>query len=141
MSFWKLLGRSYVQSSFSTHVRHIENITLKCTLQLMILGTWFNTRANSLIKSWVNIMNQKLTKVPEKFTVAQKSEPALWRKLHEYITFYLFLNTSHKILKYFFSQTNSVFKFQLVLVVILDNFCHNLFTFLPFGYYLTFNSS
>ena len=86
-------------------------------------------------------MNQKLTKVPEKFTVAQKSERALWRKLHEYITFYLFLNTSFKILKYFFSQTNLVFKFQLVLVVILDNFCHNLFTFLPFGYYLTFNSS
>ena len=42
--------------------------------QLKILRTWIKTRAKSLLKTWVNIIKQKSTKVPGKLSVAQKSE-------------------------------------------------------------------
>ena len=46
--FWKLPYHSYVQSSVSTVTRRIENSILKDSLQLEILRTWINIRANSL---------------------------------------------------------------------------------------------
>ena len=54
--FWKILDNSYHKSSFSTVTKYIDNIILKETLQLQILWTWLNIRANSFIKTWVNIM-------------------------------------------------------------------------------------
>ena len=35
-------------------------------------------------------------------------------------------------IRYFFFQTNLVFKFNSVIIGKFDKFCHNLFTFLPF---------
>ena len=42
---------------------------------------------------------------------------------------------------YFFSQTNLVFKFNLVLIGVLDTFRRNLFFYLPFDYHLLFHWS
>ena len=61
-----------------------------------------------LILSWVNFMKWKCSKVPWKWSVAQKSEPVLWRTLHQ--------NISLIILLLFASQTKLVFKFNLVLI-------------------------
>ena len=103
--FWKLLGFSYVQSSFSKITRHIENGIWK------ILYKWIVYRYGStytLILSWVNIMKLKWAKIPWKLSVAQKSEPVLWRTLHQDISL---------ITVFFFaSQINPVFKFNLVLI-------------------------
>ena len=43
---------------FQQCTKHIDNI-LKGTLQLEILQTWINVRANSFIKTSVNIMKWK----------------------------------------------------------------------------------
>ena len=57
--FWKLLDHSYIQSSFSAITRHINNNVLKDTLQLRILRTWINIRANSFTNK-----NDQLHKIP-----------------------------------------------------------------------------
>ena len=81
VEFWKLLGYSYAQSSFSTIRKHIEHSILKHTQQLNNFQTWINICAKSLIKNSVNMMKQKLMEVPGKRWVAQKSKRALWRTL------------------------------------------------------------
>ena len=68
--FWKLLDYSYVQSSFSAIMRHIDNSSLKYPLQLKIL--WINIRVNSFIKTWESIVKWKSKKLPGKLWVAQK---------------------------------------------------------------------
>ena len=68
--FWKLLDYSYVQSSFSAIMRHIDNSSLKYPLQLKIL--WINIRVNSFIKTWESIVKWKSKKLPRKLWVAQK---------------------------------------------------------------------
>ena len=70
--FWKLLDRNYIQSSFSAIARHIENRILKDALQLKVLRTWIKIRANSFIRTWVNIMKQNSTKVSWKLQLAKK---------------------------------------------------------------------
>ena len=40
------------------------------------------------------------------------------------------------VIHVFFSQTNVVFKSTPLFIGILDSFCHSLFTFLPFDFYL-----
>ena len=40
------------------------------------------------------------------------------------------------VIRLFFSQTNLVFKSNPLFIDILDSFCHSLFTFLPFDFYL-----
>ena len=74
---WKLLDICYVQSSFSTFTRHIDNGNLKDTLQLKISQRWIC--ANSFL---VNIMKRKWTKGPGKLSVVQNSEPLLCRAFH-----------------------------------------------------------
>ena len=59
----KLIDHIYVQCSFSRIATHIENSTLKEILQLKILWTWIKIRVNTFIKTLVNIMKQKSTKV------------------------------------------------------------------------------
>ena len=39
------------------------------------------------------------------------------------------------VIRFFFSQTNLVFKSNPVFIDVLDSFCHSLFTFLPFNFY------
>ena len=68
--FWKLLDYSYIQSSFSAIMRHIDNSSLKYPLQLKIL--WINIRVNSFIKTWESIVKWKSKKLPGKLWVAQK---------------------------------------------------------------------
>ena len=80
---WKLLNYSYAQSSVSTTSRNTDNSILKYTLQLKILWIWIKIRPNSFIKTWVNVIKQKSTKVPEKLPVAQKSKPELQRTSHQ----------------------------------------------------------
>ena len=75
--FCKLLDRRYVQSSFSTIMRHIENIILKDTLQLKTLWTRIKIRSSSFITASVNMIKGKPVKVPGKLSVAQKFESAL----------------------------------------------------------------
>ena len=61
VTFLKLLDPSYVQSSFSLIMKHVENSILN-TLQLNILRTWINFCAKSFIETLVN-MKQKSMKV------------------------------------------------------------------------------
>ena len=59
----KLLDHIYVQCFFSRIARQFENSTLKEIPQLKILWTWIKIRVNTFIKTLVNIMKQKSTKV------------------------------------------------------------------------------
>ena len=53
-------------TSFSTIMSHIESSILKDTLQLKILRRWIKIRSDSFIKTWVNMMKRKPTKVHKK---------------------------------------------------------------------------
>ena len=80
--FWKLLDFSYVQCFFSKITRHIDNGIWK-----IFNDSWrFYGHGSTykLILSWVNTMKWKRVKVPWKLSVAQKSDPILWRTLHYY---------------------------------------------------------
>ena len=101
--FWKLLDFSYVQSSFWTITRHIDNGIWKIHYSWRFYG---HGSTYILILSWINIMKWKWERVPCKLSVAQKSEPVLRRTLH--------WNTS-LIIVFFASQTNLVFKLNLAL--------------------------
>ena len=85
VSFWNILCHIYVPSPFPTITRQIYNSISKDTLQLKILQTWANVRANFFIKTWVNMVKQKLRKVPTNLSFPQKSEFALHlhRTLHQ----------------------------------------------------------
>ena len=69
-------------NSFSAIARHICNSILKDILLLEILRAWIKIRANSFIKTWVNIVIRKSAKVPWKLSLAKKCDPTLQRKLH-----------------------------------------------------------
>ena len=115
-------------------MRHTDNSILKDTLQPNILRTWISIHANSLIKTSVNIMKRKSMKVPGKISVTQKSEVALQKTLHQNISHFTYF------ICFFVSQINLVFKLNLMLIDILDDFCHNLFSFsLPFDISLILN--
>ena len=88
-----------------TTSRHIDNGIWKTTYNWRFCG---HGSTYMLILSRVNIMKQKWAKVPWKLLVAQKSELVLWRTLQQGISFI--------IVYFFFSETNSVFKFNLVLI-------------------------
>ena len=61
-----------------------------------------------------------------------KSEPARRTTLHQNRSHFTYIHI------FFFTPANLVFKFNLALVGVLDHFCHNLFTCLPFDYHLLF---
>ena len=62
-----------IEGSFSIIERYIDNSILKDTLQLKILRTWTKIGANSSIKTSVNIIKQKSTKVPSKLSLTKKN--------------------------------------------------------------------
>ena len=95
--FWKLLDFSSIQLFFSATRRHIDNDIWK------VYGSTY-----MLILYWVNIMKWERVKVSSKLSVTQKSEPVLWRTWHQDISLI--------IVSFFASQTNLVFKFNLVLI-------------------------
>ena len=81
--FWKLLDISknisdisYVQSTFLTFIRHIENGISKTPCSWRLYG---NGSTNVLILLWVNIMKRKWVNMSRKLSVVQKPEPVLWR--------------------------------------------------------------
>ena len=84
--FWKLLDISknisdisYVQSTFLTFIRHIENGISKTPCSGRSYG---NGSTYVLILPWVNIMKRKWANVSRKLSVLQKPEPVLWRTFH-----------------------------------------------------------
>ena len=84
--FWKLLDISknisdisYVQSTFLTFIRHIENGISKTPCSGRSYG---NGSTYVLILPWVNIMKRKWANASRKLSVVQKPEPVLWRTFH-----------------------------------------------------------
>ena len=116
-------------SLFSTIARHINNSILKNTLRLKILWTWIKIRANSFIKTLVNNMKRKPTKVPWTLSLTKKNATPHFKE------HYTKIDISLVVIHIFFSQTNVVFKYNPLFLGILDGSCHSLFTFLPFDLY------
>ena len=83
--FWKLLNINYVQSSFWTFPRQIDNGIWKIPCSCRFYG---NGSTYVLILPWLNIMKQKWVKVPGKLSLLRKSESLLWK------TFLLLLYSS-----------------------------------------------
>ena len=119
MPFWKLLDHYCVQSCFSTITRHIDNSILKDTIQLKILWTWTNIRANSFIQNLVNIMKRKSTNLPWKLFLPPPKKKRRKIRLRtsisrKYVS-YIFL----VFISFVFSQTTLVSKFKPVLTDML----------------------
>ena len=117
--FRKLLDHGYVQVS-SQQLRG----TLKDTLWLKVLWTWIKIRANSFIKTLVSNMKRKPTKVPWTLSLTKKNATPHFK---EHCTK---IDISLVVIRFFFSQTNLVFKSNPLFIDILDSLCHS-FTFLP----------
>ena len=79
LMFWKLLDFCYVQSSFSTITRHIDNGIWKILYSWRFYGHGNNIHANSLLGKYNEI---KMGEGALKVISSQKSDPVLWRTLH-----------------------------------------------------------
>ena len=90
---------------FPTITRHIDNGIWKTPYSWRFYG---HGPTYMLILCWTKIMKRKWATVPWKLLVAQKSEPVLWRTWHQDISLI--------VVFFFFSETNLVFKFNLVLI-------------------------
>ena len=104
-------------------LKFLNNSILKVTLRLKILWTWIKIRANSFIKTLVNNMKRKPTKVPWTLSLTKKNVTPHFK---EHCTK---IDISLVVIHFFFSQTNLVFKYNPLFIDILDSFCHSLFTF------------
>ena len=74
-----VLKVTWLQLCFLKITRHIGNGIWKILYSWRFYG---NGSIYTSIFSWVNIMKWKWVKVPWNLSVAQKSEPVLWRTLH-----------------------------------------------------------
>ena len=72
--FRKLLITAMLKFILNNCETHNSSI-LKDALRLKILWTWIKIRANSFIKTLVNIMKRKSTKVPWTLSLAKKMRP------------------------------------------------------------------
>ena len=124
----KLLYHSYVKVS-SRELRDTLSI-LKGTLRLKILWTWIKIRANSFIKTLVNSIKRKINEGALNIVTREKNATPHFK---EHCTK---IDISLVVIHFFFSQTNVVFKYNPLFIDILDGFCHSLFTFLSFDFYL-----
>ena len=77
---------------------------LKDTVQLKILRTWINIRVNSFFDKF---HETKMDEDASEIVSCTKSEPVLWRTLHQDISLI--------IIFFFFSETNLNFKFNLAI--------------------------
>ena len=102
--FQKIVGDNYVKALRSWLMRHIDNSILKDTLQLKILGTWINARANYFIKALVKIMKRKWRRCLENYHSHKNAIPLF----KEYCT--EIDDISLVFICFFFSQTNLVFR-------------------------------
>ena len=119
--FRKLLDHSYFK---------VSSQQLRGTLTTAFRKTWIKIRTNSFIKTLVNITKQKPTKVPWKLSLAKKNAASHFKEHCIRIDILLV------VIGFFFSQTNLIFKSNPVFVDILGSFCHSLFIFFPFDFYL-----
>ena len=103
--FWKLLDFSYMQSSVSAITRRIDNGIWNILYSWRCYG---HGSTYMLIFYSLNTMKRKLAKLIWKLSVAQNSEPVLWRASHQ--------DNSLIIALFFGSQSKLVFKFNLVLI-------------------------
>ena len=118
----KLLYHRYVKVS-SQQLWNTLTSVLKDTLRLKILWTRIKIPANSFIETLVNNMKQKINE-------GALNRP---RDFPEHCTK---IDISLVVIRFFFSQTNLVFKSNPLFIDILDSLCHSLFTFLPLDFYL-----
>ena len=102
MPIWKLVGISCFQIS-----QQLQG-TLTTGFEDYSWRFYGHGSTYVFILSWINMMTWKLAKAPWKLLVPQKSEPILWRTLHQGISLI--------IIFFFFSETNLVFKFNLVVI-------------------------
>ena len=72
-NMWQMASMdiSFVQGSFSTITKHIDNGIWSTSYIWRFYG---HGSTYAIIYSWVNIMNQKWDRVPGNFSVAQKSK-------------------------------------------------------------------
>ena len=116
--------------SCSTVTRNIDKSIFKDILQLKILRTWIKICASSFIKTLVNILRQKSTKVPWKLSLAKQVWPRTSKKIApKYTISHLFLYAFFSFEQTYFLKANPIF------IEILDSFCHSLFIFLPFPFW------
>ena len=113
-------------------MRHIDNSILEDTLQWRFYGhgsTYVVIRSLRFEKtSW----NENRWSCLESCKLHKNSSMHLKQRCSKIDHVSLILYVS------LFSETNLVFKYNFVLIGTLDNFCHNLFTCLPFAYHLLF---
>ena len=123
---WKLLNHRYVKSSFSTIARHNGDSILKENLHLKIFRTCIKIGANSFIKTLVSINENRRGYF--EYYYLHKNLSQHFKENHTNIDE---ISTIFTIL--FFSQTNLVFKFipMFILVVLAT-------MYLPF-YFLIVN--
>ena len=126
--FWKLLNHSYVWSSFSSTTSDITVEFWKTANSWKFDGHW---------SAYVLILSSKLVK-----TLWNENRRSWLESCTKIRTFHL-KESCTKIdhiwltfICFFFSKTNLFFKSNLVLIGILDSFCHSL---LPFDYHLSFH--
>ena len=89
---------------FSQQLRGILTIHLKDALQLKILRTSINLRDDSFLSKY----QEKSMNVPGKLSVTQKPNSVFQRMFRQGISLIIIL--------FFFSQTNVIFKSNLVLI-------------------------
>ena len=87
------------------------------------LWTWIKIRANSFIKTLVNNTKQKINEGALNIITRKKNATSHFKE-HRTIK-----DISLVVIRFFFSQTNLVFKYNPLFTDILDSFCHSLFTF------------
>ena len=115
----------------STIARHINNSVLQGTLRLKILWTWIKIRANSFIKTLANYMKRKINEGALNIITRKKNATPHFK---EYCTK---IDISLVVIRFFFSQTNLVFKYNPIFIDILDSYCHSFFTCLPIDFTFT----
>ena len=117
--FRNLLYHSYVK---------VSSQQLWDTLRLKILWTWIKIRANCFIKTLVNNVKGKSTKLPWALSLAKKNSTPHFKERCTKIDIHFHVS--------FLSQASLVFKSNPLFIDILDSFCHSLLTFLPFDFCL-----
>ena len=85
--FWKLLDITYVKSSFSKIITHIDNGIRKIPYNWIFYGHG-STYLQSL--SWVNILNQKWAKMSGNYHLHNIQTSCLKNIAPKYFTYYCF---------------------------------------------------
>ena len=107
----KVIGSQLCWSFFSIITRHINNTNLKDTLRLKILWTWIKIRANSFIKTLLNMMKRKSARLLWKVSPTKKNTTSYFKEQCIKID-----DISLAVMRFFFFQINPVFKSNAVFI-------------------------